>query len=483
MQSVDRKDGLYLYQQVVDLINGNIDAGTLRPGDRLPSLRQMSTRAGVSIPTVRQAYVELEKQRRIQSRPKSGFYVRRSRDNPLVKPSPTFRYSARPVHVGCRSLMDRVYAGLHNPSLVPLGIANPSLAKPAAKSLHRAMKRIMSRAEDRSISYAPTCGEPSLRRQIAWRYLDTVGLSVDPEEICVTNGGQEALSIALQVVAGRGDVVAVESPAYHGLLELIDSLGMLAIEVKTCPEVGVMIGALEKTLDAHPVKACILSTTLSNPLGVTKPDGHREQLAELLERRRVTLIEDDVYGELCFDGRRPKPVAAITQSDRLITCGSFSKTVAPGYRIGWLLTDRYQSEVARLKRSLSCSSGLLQQLTLADVMANGDYDRHLNKLRPILKQNYERMSAAVAEYFPTGTRTSAPVGGAVLWLEMPAQVDSVELFEDALSNGISIAPGAIFSPGDRYDNFLRLSFGHPWSGAIEASLQWLGRRVAQLAAA
>jgi DNA-binding transcriptional MocR family regulator len=258
---------------------------------------------------------------------------------------------------------------------------------------------------------------------------------------------------------------------------------MLAIEVETCPEEGVTLGALEKTLDKHPVKACILSTTLSNPLGVTMPDRHRTRLAELLERRQLPLIEDDVYGELRFDASRPKPVAAITQSDRVITCGSFSKTAAPGYRIGWLMTDRYRADVERLKRSLSCSSGLLQQLTLADFLASGDYDRHLNKLRPILKQNYERMTAAVAEYFPAHTRTSAPVGGAVLWLEMPARVDSAELFEDALSNGISLAPGTIFSPADRYRNFLRLSFGHPWSDAIETSMRWLGTRVAQLAAA
>ena len=483
MQGIDRGESNFLYQQVVDLISGNIDSGTLRPGDRLPSLRQMSIKAGVSVPTVRQAYVELERQRKIRSRPQSGFYVRRTRENPLVRPSPAFRANAQPTACECRSLMDRVYEGLHDPSLVPLGIANPSLARPAAKSLHRAMKRVMSRAEQSSISYAPTRGEPALRRQIAWRYLDTIGTSVDPDEVCVTNGGQEALSIALQTVAGKGDVIAVESPTYHGTLELIDSLGMLAIEVETCPEDGVTLSALEKTLDTHPVRACIFSTTLHNPLGVSMPARYREQLAELIEARDIFLIEDDVYGELTFDGNRPKPIAAISRSDKIITVGSFSKTAAPGYRIGWILTGRFQSEVERLKRSLSCTSGLLQQLTLADFLGSGDYDRHLKMLRPVLRQNAERMRASVAEFFPEETRTSSPVGGSVLWLEMPGTVSSSALFDDAIEHGISVAPGTIYSPKNRYENFLRLSFGHPWTPRIEESLAWLGSRVSALAAA
>jgi DNA-binding transcriptional MocR family regulator len=483
MQVINRREDSFLYQQVIDLITGNIESGALRPGDRLPSLRQMSTKAGVSIPTVRQAYVELERQRKIRSRPQSGFYVRRIRENPLVRPSPHFRASAQPSACECRSLMDRVYEGLHDPGLVPLGIANPSLAKPAAKALHRTMKRVMSRAEENTTSYAPTCGEPALRRQIAYRYLDTTGVSVDPEEICITNGGQEALSIALQAVARRGDVVAVESPTYHGLLELIDSLGMLAIEVETCPEDGVMLSALEKTLDAYPVKACIFSTTLHNPLGVSMPEHYREQLAKLLDEREIFLIEDDVYGELHFDGYRPKPIAAISKSERVITCGSFSKTAAPGYRIGWLLCGQFRSDVERLKRSLSCSSGLLQQLTLADFLASGDYDRHLKMLRPLLRQNAERMRASVAEFFPENTRTSCPVGGSVLWLQMPGKVSSSALFEEAIAHGISIAPGTIYSPKNRYENFIRLSFGHPWTPKIDESLEWLGNRVAELAAA
>jgi DNA-binding transcriptional MocR family regulator len=481
MLSVNKNSDDFLYRQVIDLISENIDSGTLRPGDRLPSLRRMSSRIGVSIPTVRQAYVELERQRRVESRPQSGFYVRGFLSNDMVRPAPRFRRTAKPVPVSRRSLMDRVFDGIHQPDVLPFGIADPSMAKPPAKALHRTMKRVMARAEERSLAYAPNNGEPGLRRQIAYRYLDSVGSNVDPDGICITNGGQEALSLALAAVAKRGDVIAVESPTYHGQLELIESMGMLAIEVETCPEEGVELDALRKTLDAHPVKVCMFSTTLSNPLGASMPDGKRKELVELLDEQEIVLIEDDVYGELLFDGQRPKPAEFHSHSGRILTCGSFSKTAAPGYRIGWLLTGRHHDEVVRLKRSFSCSSGLLQQMTLAEFVASGDYDRHLKTLRQVLQCNARRMTAAIASYFPPETRISKPVGGCVMWLELPEAVDSERLFSLAIRDGISIAPGSIFSPCNRYRNFIRLSFGHPWTMEIEAGLKKLGDMVIRLA--
>lgn len=482
MLQLDKLDGPYLYRQVIDLIRDNIDSGTLRPGDRLPSLRRMSKRVGVSVPTVRQAYIELERQRQVESRPKSGFYVRHQSANDIVLPGPS-PGSQRVSAASCRTLMERVYDGINNPDLVPLGIANPTMAKPAAKSLHRAMKRVMARAEERSLGYASTLGEPLLRRQIAFHYLDTVGAQVNPDEICITNGGQEALLLALRALAAPGDLIAVESPTYHGTLELIDSLGMRALEVDTCPEEGVIIGKLDRALSEHEVTACVFSTTLGNPLGVSMPDEDRVRLLRVLEKHDVALVEDDVYGDLRFDGVRPTPAQFLKSKARIVTCGSFSKTAAPGYRIGWLVADNMIDRIAHLKRAFSCSSGLLQQLTLADFLGSGDYSRHLKVLRPVLQQNAERLSAMVADYFPPQTRTSRPVGGSVLWLELPGNIDSIDLFDEAIAEGISIAPGNIFSPCACYANFLRLSFGHPWSPRIETAMRWLGERVSQLASA
>jgi DNA-binding transcriptional MocR family regulator len=441
----------------------------------------MSQTVGVSIPTVRQAYIELERQRRVESRPQSGFYVRNIAANDIVLPTPS--YEGDPIPLSCRGLMERVYNGINDPDLVPLGIANPTMAKPAAKALHRAMKRVMVRAEERSLGYSATLGEPVLRRQIAYHYLDTTGAQVDPEHIGITNGGQEALLLALKAVATEADVIAVETPTYHGMLELIDSLDMLAIEIETCPEEGVTISELERTLENHDVTACMFSTTLSNPLGVTMPEKDRRRLVDLLEKHDTVLIEDDVYGDLRFDGVRPIPAQFLGGNGRIITCGSFSKTAAPGYRIGWVVTDQYIEKIAQLKRAFSCTSGLLQQLTLADFLASGDYNRHLKALRPVLKRNAERMAALVAEHFPPETRTSRPVGGSVLWLELPPIVDAETLFDEAIEAGISLSPGHIFSPCSCYQNFLRLSYGHQWSERTEQALRWLGTRVSALSSA
>lgn len=283
----------------------------------------------------------------------------------------------------------------------------------------------------------------------------------------------------------RGAAVAIHQRdlrRYDAELELIDSLGMLAVEVETCPQEGVTLAELQRTLEEYPVRACMFSTTLGNPLGVTMPDVNRHRLVRLLEQYDVALIEDDVYGDLRFDGQRPIPAQFLGSKARVLTCGSFSKTAAPGYRIGWVVTSHYIDEIARLKRAFSCSSGFLQQLTLTDFLASGDYSRHLKALVPVLKCNAERMRALVAEHFPAATRTSRPVGGGVLWLELPRKVDAEHLFDDATGAGISIAPGQIFSPCACYANFIRLSFGHPWDNRTEDAIRWLGRRVTQRAA-
>ena len=207
------------------------------------------------------------------------------------------------------------------------------------------------------------------------------------------------------------------------------------------------------------------------------PERDRRRLVDLLERYQVAIIEDDVYGDLRFDGQRPVPAHFLGSKARILTCGSFSKTAAPGYRVGWVVTRHHIDDIRKLKRAFSCSSGLLQQLTLADFLASGDYARHLKSLRPVLKRNAERMSALIGESFPAQTRTSRPVGGSVLWLELPEHVPAEQLFDEAVDAGISIAPGDIFSPCACYGSFIRLSFGHRWDNRTEEAIRWLGRQA------
>jgi len=482
MRTVDREADRFLYRQVADLIAEQMRAGALRPGDRLPSLRRLSSSLGLSIPTVKQAYQELERQGRVESRPQSGFYVRARVDNPLVRSGVGARRGGlKPSPVSCRSLMERVYDDIHRPDASLFGIANPSMVRPATKGLNRTMKRVLARAAESNLGYARSTGDPDLVRQIAYRYLDNGG-KVEPESIVITNGGQEALTIALMSVAERGDIIAVESPTYCGMLELIESLGMLAVEIETCPQQGLSIAALEEALNRYDIKACMFASCINNPLGSATSDEHRESLVGLLEAREIPLIEDDVYGDLMFDGHRPRLAQFYSRKNLVLTCGSFSKTAAPGYRIGWLLPGRFGEQARRLKRAFSCSSGLLQQLTLSEYIASGDYDRQLKTIRPLLRSNAERMTALIGRYFPARTRISRPAGGSVLWLELSEHIDAAELFDRALEQSITICPGSIFSPTGRYGHFIRLSFGFPWSDAVEAGIRALGLLVARSSA-
>ena len=464
----------FLYQGVFDLIRQQIDAGALRAGDRLPSLRRLSTRMAVSVPTVRQAYLELERQGRIEARAKSGYFVRPQNAKALVR---KHTRTGEPVKVCCRALIDEVYDGIHRPGVLPLGVANPSMALPATKTLHRAMKRVMARAEERIFGYAPPRGDPSLKRQLAYRYLNQ-GLQVDPDDLIITNGAQEALALALQSVASPGEVIAVESPSYHGQLELIESLGMLALEIETCPVEGVEVDALEAALKSHRIAACMFASSLNNPLGCRMPDNERRRLVELLEAHDVPLIEDDVYSDLMFDGRRAHPGQYYARKGLVITCSSFSKTVAPGYRIGWIIPGRFGPEIAKRKRAFSCSSGLLQQLTIAEFLGAGDFDRYLKRLVPVLRDNAQRMSCAVSSSFPSSTRMSQPQGGSVLWVEVPG-IDSVELLRSALDHNVSIVPGTMFAARNRYKSFMRLSFGHPWTEQMKQGIEVLGSLLRQ----
>ena len=287
-------DDGFLYQQVVELIRGQIDNGTLGSGEKLPSLRSLSLQLQVSVPTVRQAYLELERQGLLQARPKSGYFVQAPQRRELVTSGGR---RCQPCKVRCRELLDRVYDGLHQPGVLPLGIANPCMALPATKTLNRTMKRVMTQAQERTLTYAPSLGEPGLRGQIAYRHQQQFE-NVTAEQVIITNGAQEAIAIALQCVAAPGDIIAVEAPSYHGHLELIENLGMLALEVETDPLTGTCLAAIEDALTRHPIKACLFSSALNNPLGSLSRDSDRAQLTRLLEAHEVPLIEDDVYGEL-----------------------------------------------------------------------------------------------------------------------------------------------------------------------------------------
>lgn len=475
MQLIQKSSSDFLYQQVIAFIERQQKQGVLHAGDKLPSLRKLSKQFGISVPTVKQAYIELERQGAISARPQSGYYLKAQQAR-VLKPRPAQWQGSMPVEVKCRSLIEQVYDAVHLPNSIPLGISNPVNAHPPDKALARLMRSVLSKVAEKTVSYGPVNGDPQLRNQLAFRY-QTLGVDVSPSDIVITNGAQEALSIALQCVAKTGDIIAIESPCFFGIIELIESLNMRAIEVYTCAEDGVGFNELKKTIKQHNVKACLFSTAINNPLGSMMTDIQRHAMVELLETHNIPLIEDDVYSELYFTEQRPKPAQFYSQKGLVITCSSFSKTAAPGYRIGWLISEKYEEQAKRIKRAQSCSTSMLQQWTLTQYLLTGEYDRHLSVLRKKLRYNCERMRALIAQHFPDETCISNAQGGSVLWVRCRSHIKTQLIFEQAIKQGFSFAPGVIFSLSGKYQNYMRISFGVQWQDDIEQAVAKLGQLV------
>lgn len=319
-------------------------------------------------------------------------------------------------------------------------------------------------------------GNPQLRRQIALRYM-VGGLMLPMEELLITNGALEALNLCLQAVTEPGDLVAIEAPAFYASLQVLERLKLKAVEIPVHPRDGIDLGVLAQTLERHPIKACWCMTSFQNPMGATMPEAKKQELVELLRSHQVPLIEDDVYAELYYGQQAPKPAKAFDTEGLVMHCGSFAKSLAPGYRIGWVAAGRYAQKIERLKLMTSLCASMPAQAAIADYLQHGGYDRHLRKLRYALEEQQSAMLAAIARYFPVQTRVSQPAGGYFLWLELPPQMDSLKLFQMALAQGISIAPGPIFSPTQRFRNCIRLNYGSPWNEAAEKAMETLGRIV------
>jgi DNA-binding transcriptional MocR family regulator len=322
-----------------------------------------------------------------------------------------------------------------------------------------------------------TEGNPNLRRQIALRYRVS-GVQLPQEELVITSGAMEALNLCLQCVTQPGDLVAIESPAFYATLQVLERLKLKAVEIPVNPREGIDLDVLSERLASLPIKACWFMSSLQNPLGASMSDSKKEALYQLLRSHQVPLIEDDVYAELYYGSQPPKPVKSFDRDGLVMHCGSFSKCLAPGYRVGWVAGGRYAEQISRLKLMTTLSPSVPAQAALADYLQHGGYDRHLRKLRHALEVQQASMLASAARHFPASTKVTRPNGGYFLWFEFPEQVDALRLFQLALAEGISLAPGPIFSATRSFGNCARLNYGHPWDAQSEQAMAVLGRILA-----
>jgi DNA-binding transcriptional MocR family regulator len=460
-----------LYQIVAQEIGAMIRGGTLRPGDPLPSVRALRHTRGVSPSTVLRAYEMLELERLVEAKPRSGYYVA---DQGNAAPQPEIsRPKSRSTRLNVSDLVFDTLEASRDRNVVPLGSAFPSPTLFPWTRLARYLGSSARHMDPWSTVESLPPGSIDLRREIARRYL-RLGMTVGVEQIIVTAGALEALNLSLQAVTRPGDTIAIESPTFYGCLQAAERLGLHVVEIPTHPVEGVDLDALTRAIAAHPIRACWFMTTLHHPTGAIVPLDKKRELVRLLTTHEIALIEDDAYAELQFSNEPAFPAKAFDKKGFVLHCGSFSKCLAPGYRLGWVAAGRYGKEIARLKIESSISTSLPIQQGIARMLQRGSYDTHLSRLRSQLRQQQSAALDSVRRHFPAGYKVARPAGGYFLWIECAAGVDSLDAHRRALAMDISIAPGPIFSARQQFKNFLRINCGHPWTPVMDQAIRRVG---------
>jgi DNA-binding transcriptional MocR family regulator len=467
------------YELLAADIEALVLSGTLKAGERLPSVRETIAAREVSPSTVFEAYYLLEARGLIEARPRSGYFVKvpavASNEPRAADPA----LQSREVVVN--DLVLEVLGSIRERDVVPLGSAFPNPELFPLARLARGMGAALRDLQPARLLDDLAPGNPELRRQIALRYASNAVMA-GTDEIVITSGAMEALNLCLQAVTQPGDAVAVESPAFYGCLQALERLKLRAVEVATHPREGVQLDSLEAVLQREQVKACWFMPTFQNPLGALMPPENKRRLVDLLAARQIPLIEDDVYGELYFGVRRPPPAKAFDANGWVMHCSSTSKSLAPGYRLGWAAAGRFARQVERLKLSSTLSVAVPSQLAVLHYLQEGGYDKHLRALRTTLAARQQEALRCIAKDFPRDVRVTQPDGGYFLWLELPPAADALKLHRLALAHNISIAPGPLFSADQRFRHHVRLNYGHPGVAQLAPALKTLGRLVHALVA-
>ncbi len=466
------------YEQVAHAISERIEQSYYQAGERLPSIRDVSKTFEVSISTAQEAYRLLEDQGLAEPRPKSGYYVLNRQKAPQQLPDVS-RPVQRPLEVSQWEEVLNLLCANTSQDIVQLGRAIPDLEAPTLKPLSRIMSDLNRYAQSSILSYEHLRGSDKLRLQIARLMVDS-GCRLHPDDIITTTGCQEALSVSLRAISQPGDIIAVDSPSFYGSMQAIKAHGLKALEIPTHPETGISLEALQLALEQWPIKAIQITPTCNNPLGYTMPVEHKQRLLEITAPYDLPIIEDDIYGDLAYHAPRPPSIKSFDNEGRVLLCSSFSKTLAPGLRVGWVAPGRYVNQVIHMKYVVTASTATLPQVAIAEFIAQGGYERHIRKMRTQYQQSRDAMIGWIEKYFPQGTRISYPQGGFLLWVELPVEIDTVMLNERTMALGVCIAPGVLFSASGKYRHCMRLNFTDRPSERNERAVQIVGEEIRKM---
>jgi DNA-binding transcriptional MocR family regulator len=468
----------HLYLQVADGLEKMIAGEVLRIGDKLPSVRLLSEEYGISMGTAFQAYYHLEGRGLIESRPKSGYYVRFNHQHARQLPDQV-KPDIGSHEVSVKDMITSIYGDIVASDAINFAIAVPDPSLIPTAKINKSVVYALRNTKGHCINYEHSQGNTELRQQVAKLSFNWGG-KVKPDEVIITSGCLEAVMMCLKAVTNHGDTVAVECPTYFGIYQTIESLGLKVVEIPSDPTEGLDLFALQKAIKKNKIKACVVVPNFNNPLGTCMSDENKKKLVDIITENNIPLIEDDIYGELFFGKSRPKACKYFDKKGMVMYCSSLSKSLAPGYRIGWAIPGKHFEQVKQIKRIQNISSPSLTQAAMAHFLKNGRYEYHLKNLRKALHTQSLRYMQAIIQYFPSDTKISRPAGGFTFWIELNSTIDSFRLRTEAMKHKISIVPGKIFSASIDYSNYIRVSFGKPWSEDVDYGLMMLGKLIKKM---
>jgi DNA-binding transcriptional MocR family regulator len=478
MRSKAGKKTGFLYAAIAGRIEHQISRQLLLPGDKLPSVRALSHEQGISISTAGKVYAELENKGLIEARPKSGYYVRRVPARRIAVPD-----SKPPLkqleQASVAEMIAMVHEHLTEEAVLRLSLATPPLSLMPQERLSKSMMEAIRGSATSNMQYEHVQGNIALRSQVAKNAFNWGG-RITEDDVVTTQGCMEALVFCLRALTRPGDTVAIESPTYFGIFNIMLHLGLKVLEVPVHPVTGIDIHYLARAADKVVISACLFVTNFSNPAGCCMPDDRKRQLVALLAERKIPLIEDDIYGDIYFGDSRPRTCKSFDTEGGVLLCSSVSKSLAPGYRVGWCIPGRFKEQIIQVKQMHTISSATPTQAAIAHFFAAGRYDLHMRRLRKALYTQCQLYTQAITSFFPAGTRISRPQGGYTLWIELDKHIDALKLYQAAIDNKISIAPGQLFSTDARFTHYIRISFGLPFDKVVEERLKVLGELAGKI---
>jgi DNA-binding transcriptional MocR family regulator len=443
-----------LYESIAELMIVDIDVGRLPPGSRLPALRVLAKQHSISITTATNSYRYLEELGWIFSQPQSGFFVAKQFSKVEHPQVPEFEGEKRdPRDFGPTSG--------YSPNVnftSPLGTSMISPELLPTLELQRSIKRSASRAQDLLHRYPEPQGDVRLRKALSNHFRNDHFTFLD-SELVITNGCIDAIRIAIETVTKAGDTIAISSPCFSGLLDLLSVLSRKIIEIPSNEE-GIDLEQLEKHMQNNDIKAGLFNTSHMNPSGTSLSNQQKKRLAQMASDYKTPIIEDDVYIELSHHGKPPLPAKYWDNNGYILWCGSVSKTLAAGLRIGWCLPGRYLQSYLRQHKLTGLGVNGLIQTSIAEFINTGDYRTHVNKIRLTLSKHVYSYHKYLVENLPENSRVSLPDGGIVLWVQIP-ELDAVELERQAKKQQIDIRSGSSFSTHQFYKDCFRINIGWP----------------------